>query len=165
MFYQFLRGLTRCFLPWHLSSQTVSLLIPLENDIGRQRSCVAICFLVIVPPVQVVAEWKQSETRPVWKWEDWKESKRGHLLKNMLLNSSALASRWERSDSLICAFLWLLILCFFIWGWWWDTYRQREEEKVGGGGGAEGRQPSTHLPNLLLCVLSRRMGEDGCGKG
>lgn len=44
----------------------------------------------------------------------------------------------------------------------WDTYRLREEEKEAGG--AEGRQPSAHLPNLLLCALSCRMGEDGCGK-
>lgn len=47
--------------PWHLNSQTVSLLIPLENDGGR-HSCVTICFLVIVPPVQVAAEWRQSKT-------------------------------------------------------------------------------------------------------
>lgn len=38
---------------WHLNSQTVFLLIPLENDIGGRHSCVTICFLVIVPPVQV----------------------------------------------------------------------------------------------------------------
>lgn len=47
----------------------------------------------------------------------------------------------------------------------------RERKKKWGVGvgvewsGVESRQPSAHLPNLLLCVLSRRMGEDGCGKG
>lgn len=52
------------FLARGTNSQTESLLIPLENDIGRQRSCAAICFLVIVPPVQVVAAWRQSKRRP-----------------------------------------------------------------------------------------------------
>lgn len=46
---------------WHLNSQTVSLLSLLENDIGGCHSCVTICFLVIVPPVQVALEWRQSE--------------------------------------------------------------------------------------------------------
>lgn len=46
--------------PWHLNSQTVSLLIPLENDIGGRRSCVTICFPPIVPPVQVEAPRRQS---------------------------------------------------------------------------------------------------------
>lgn len=50
-----------------------------------------------------------------------------------------------------------------LWDWLRDTYRLREDEKEAGG--AEGSQPSAQLPNLLLCVLSRRMGEDGCGKG
>lgn len=45
---------------WHLNSQTVPLLVPLENDIGGRHSCVTICFLVIVPPVQVAVEWRQS---------------------------------------------------------------------------------------------------------
>lgn len=46
---------------WQLNSQTVSLLILLENDIGGCHSCVTICFLVIVPPVQVALEWRPSQ--------------------------------------------------------------------------------------------------------
>lgn len=57
-----MRGWPGVVTPWHLNSQTVSLLIPLENDIGGRHSCVTICFLVIVPPVQVAAEWRQSKT-------------------------------------------------------------------------------------------------------
>lgn len=56
--------------------------------------------------------------------------------------------------------------CIKMGGRLWDTYRQREGEKESGGGvGGRRQEPSAHLPNLLLCVLSRRMGEVGCGKG
>lgn len=55
-----MHGCPHVVTPWHLNSQTVSLLTLLENDIGGRHSCVTICFLVIVPPVQVAAEWRHG---------------------------------------------------------------------------------------------------------
>lgn len=74
------RGWPGVFSSWHLNSQTVSLLIPLENDIGRQRSCVAICFLVIVPPVQVVAAWRQRKNKTCIKVGGFTGIKKGDIL-------------------------------------------------------------------------------------